>query len=87
MEGPDPHHLTLPPPPRFDSAEEAGEIVENYWMVLTRDIHFSDYTAAKSTIQAAVNDLNSLSDFRGPKVNGKVTPQGKRVIIFMKSIR
>jgi hypothetical protein len=42
-------------------------------MVLTRDIHFSDYTAAKSTIQAAVNDLNSLSDFRGPKVNGKVT--------------
>jgi hypothetical protein len=74
MEGPDPNHLTQPPPPRFDSAEEAGEIVENYWMALTRDIHFSDYTAANSTIQAAVNDLNSLSDFRGPKVNGQVTP-------------
>ena len=73
MEGPDPNHLTQPPPPRFDSAEEAGEIVENYWMALTRDIHFSDYTAAP-TIQSAVTDLNSLSDFRGSKAGGLVTP-------------
>ncbi len=73
LEGPDSHHLALPAPPRFDSAEEAGEAVELYWMALARDIHFSDY-ATDPTILRAARDLSRLSDFRGPKENGRVTP-------------
>lgn len=73
LEGSDSHHLSMPAPPAFNSAEEAGEIVENYWMALTRDIPFSDYASNPLTIAAAA-DLSKLSDFRGPKVNGGVTP-------------
>ncbi|MEP7270036.1 MAG: twin-arginine translocation signal domain-containing protein, partial [Acidobacteriota bacterium] len=72
LEGPDSHHVALPPAPRFDSAEEAGEAVELYWMALARDVHFSDY-ATDPIISRAALDLSRLSDFRGPKENGKVT--------------
>ncbi|HYE74767.1 MAG TPA: phosphoesterase, partial [Blastocatellia bacterium] len=73
LEGPDSHHVTMPPAPRFDSAEEAGEAVELYWMALARDVHFSDY-ATDPLIAKAAADLSNLSDFRGAKENGKVTP-------------
>ena len=73
LAGADSHRLHLTPPPKFSSAEQAGEIVENYWMALTRDVPFTDYES-NSLTQAAVVDLNKLSDFRGPKVSGKVTP-------------
>lgn len=73
LEGPDSHELTIPPAPAFASAEEAGEIVENYWMALTRDVAFSEY-GTNARIQAAADDLSKLSDFHGPKVGGKVTP-------------
>jgi hypothetical protein len=36
LEGPDSHHVTLPPPPALASAEAAGEAVELYWMALAR---------------------------------------------------
>jgi len=77
MLGADSHHMVLPPPPRFDSPEIAGEIVENYWMALTRDIPFGTYEAAVTPpmIREAVDDLNKLTDFRGPKIAGKVTPR------------
>jgi len=74
MEGPDGHALLQRPAPAFSSAEEAGEIAENYWMALTRDVHFSDY-ATHPLALAAANDLSRLSDFRGPKAGGRVTPQ------------
>lgn len=75
LAGADSHHLFLRPPPRFDSAETAGEMVENYWMALTRDIAYSTYEGAATPplIKKAIDDLNKLSDFRGPKINGKVT--------------
>jgi hypothetical protein len=74
LEGPDSHALTLRPAPAFSSAELAGEIVESYWMALTRDISFTDYGTHPLT-QAAADDLTLLSDFRGPKFGGEVTPQ------------
>jgi hypothetical protein len=72
LEGPDSQHVTLPPAPRLDSAEAAGEMVELYWMALTRDINFTDY-GNHSLIAAAAQELSQLSDFRGPKENGRVT--------------
>jgi hypothetical protein len=74
LEGTDGHQVAIPPAPAFSSAEEAGEIVENYWMALLRDVPFSRYDTNRLAI-AAAEDLSSLSDFRGPKVNGRVTPQ------------
>lgn len=73
LEGPDSHHVTLPPAPRFDSAEAAGEAVELYWMALARDVDFAEY-ATHPLIARAAQDLSKLSDFRGPKENGQVTP-------------
>lgn len=73
LEGPDSHHVTLPPPPAFSSAEEAGEAVEVYWMALARDVNFTDY-ATDPIIARAAQELSRLSDFRGPKEAGRVTP-------------
>lgn len=74
LEGADPQALTVPPAPTFASAQQAGEMVEEYWMALLRDVNFADY-ATNPTALAACADLNNLSDFRGPKVSGLVTPQ------------
>jgi membrane-associated phospholipid phosphatase len=40
-------------------------------MALARDIHFQSY-GSSPIIQAAVADMNTFSDFRGPKVNNQV---------------
>lgn len=73
LAGTDSRHLAMPPAPAFASAEQAGEMVENYWMALLRDVAFSDYDTDPLAAAAAA-DLSNLSDFRGPKVNGQVTP-------------
>lgn len=70
LQGPDSHHVVLPPAPRLDSAEEAGEMVEVYWMALARDVHFSDYDNHAIT-NAAAADISRLSDFRGPRENAR----------------
>jgi hypothetical protein len=73
--GPDSHHVPLPPAPTFASAETAGEMVELYWMALTRDIPFAEYET-HPLIRAAAEDLSGLSDFRGPRdADGTVTPR------------
>jgi hypothetical protein len=74
LEGTDSHQLKLPPAPAFASAQEASEMAELYWMALLRDVNFADYPTS-SVAQAAAADLSSLSDSRGPKVGGIVTPQ------------
>lgn len=74
LESRDSHQLRIPPAPRFSSAEEAGEMVELYWMALLRDVNFNDYAINPLAI-AAAEDLSNLSDFRGPKENGNITPQ------------
>jgi hypothetical protein len=75
LEGLDAWDVTAPPAPVLASAEEAGEGVELYWMALLRDVHVLDYTGDHPDVAAAVADLNALSDFRGPRVQGKVTAQ------------
>lgn len=71
--GPDSHHLSIPAAPEFDSAWQAGEMVEGYWKSLLRDVPFSDYRLV-STAADAASELSGLSDFRGPKDGGIVTP-------------
>jgi hypothetical protein len=75
LEGMDAWDITAPPPPALASAEEAGEGVELYWMALLRDVNFLDYAPDHPDVAAAVADLNAVSTFKGPKVNGKVTAQ------------
>jgi hypothetical protein len=73
LEGTDSHQLAIPEAPRFDSDEEAAEMIELYWQALARDVHFSDYGKEPIT-QAAIKELTGLgSDFKGPKEAGKVT--------------
>lgn len=74
MEGVDSHQFHLPPAPEFASAQMAGEAVELYWMALLRDVNFADYENS-SLVSAAAADLSKMSDFRGPKVSGQVTPE------------
>jgi membrane-associated phospholipid phosphatase len=73
-EGNDSHQFVQPPAPRFASAEQAGEIVELAWMALLRDVPFASYEASPLAAAAAA-ELSGLSDFRGPKANGQVTPR------------
>jgi membrane-associated phospholipid phosphatase len=73
MEGPDSHQIGLDPPPSFSSAAIAGEMVEDYWLALTRDISFTDYGVAP-LIQQAIADMNKLSVAPGPKTDQGITP-------------
>ena len=71
--GADSHKMPLAVPPTFNSAWQAGEMVEVYWQALTRDVPFSEFSSNPLT-KAAACELSGLSDFRGPKVKGAVTP-------------
>jgi hypothetical protein len=72
IEGVDSHQFKLPPAPRFASAQQAGEAVELYWMALTREVNYANFST-DTTIAAACADMSKLSDFRGPKDGGAVT--------------
>lgn len=71
--GPDCCQPTIARPPRFASAEQAGEMVELYWQALARDVPFSDYEE-HPLIARAAEDLSRLSEFRGPRHGDRVTP-------------
>jgi hypothetical protein len=73
MQGADSHHLSQPPAPALSSAWQAGEIAENYWMAILRDLPFTQYDTDPLVAEACA-DLSAMSDFRGPKVGGQVTP-------------
>jgi hypothetical protein len=72
LEGTDSCQFALPPAPALAGAERAGEMVEDYWMALARDIPVSQW-GNEPTTTAAIADLNKLSSFYGPKVSGEVT--------------
>ncbi|WP_246017671.1 vanadium-dependent haloperoxidase [Mesobacillus subterraneus] len=72
--GDDCHSLELAAPPAFSSAWEASEMAEVYWQAVTRDIPFDQY-GTDPLIKKAAQDLSKFTDFRGPKVNGVVTPK------------
>ncbi len=65
LEGIDSHQLALPPCFAFNSADAIGEIAENYWLALCRDVPFSQFDS-DPTIAAAVSDLNNFTAFHGP---------------------
>lgn len=71
--GYDSNQTLVPPAPAFASAEMASEMVELYWMSLLRDVPFSEYGTNPLVAQACA-DLSAMSDFRGPKEGGLVTP-------------
>jgi len=73
MMGADASQFRIPPAPRFDSAELAAEMAELYWMSNLRDVAFWSY-AADPGVKRAATELSRLSDFRGPKQAGLVTP-------------
>lgn len=73
LEGPDSHQLSLPAPPRFDSATRAAEMAEVYWQALTRDVAFAHYETDR-VVGAAATDLSALPGFPGPRSDGRVTP-------------
>ncbi len=77
LEGPNADSIGNPVPPTLDSAEQAAEAVELYWHALLRDVPFHKFhnNTDDSKVLAAVEELNKLSAFRGPKQNGQVTPQ------------
>ncbi|MES1243885.1 MAG: vanadium-dependent haloperoxidase [Acidobacteriota bacterium] len=64
--GPDGCQVELAPAPAFDSAAQAGELVELYWHALLRDVPFVEY-GSHPLVRKAAEDLSHLSDFRGPK--------------------
>jgi hypothetical protein len=73
LEGADAQSVTMPPAPRLDSAENASEMAELYWMALLRDVSFVDYGTGAGTdvgpddTAAAANSLtNDFSIFTGP---------------------
>ncbi|MFN6464273.1 MAG: vanadium-dependent haloperoxidase [Nostoc sp. DedVER02] len=77
LEGINAAQIAVPPPPTLASKERAAEAVELYWQALLRDVPLSklENNTDNPKVLAAVEDLNKLSAFRGPKQNGRVTPQ------------
>lgn len=73
LQGGDSFCYSMIPEPRFNSAQQAGEATELYSMALMRDVNFDQYSTNPLAIKAC-DDLNKMSDFRGPKVSDKVTP-------------
>lgn len=72
LTGPDSHHLSMMIAPAFSSPWRAGEMAEDYWSAITRDVPFEHYDTNCLT-NAAAYDLSNFSDFRGPKEGGVVT--------------
>lgn len=80
--GSDGWKFAMPAAPSVTSAEAAGEMVEVYWHALLRDVPFNKYNETASgsgdpsTLQEkAIDGMNALSDFKGPKDAGCVTAQ------------
>jgi hypothetical protein len=63
--GNDAQSLTQPPAPRFDSDEAGSELIQHYWMALSRDVPFETYAVNSDTL-AAISELNVIPGFKGP---------------------
>lgn len=74
LDGADSAQFEVEAPPTFSSAWAAADGIEVYWRALTRDVPFTEF-ATSPLVARAVADLNAMSDYRGPRENGVVTPQ------------
>ena len=70
----DPSQNSIPPFATLTSKNLASQMVEAYWIALTRDVPFSQWDS-DSTVAAACTELTGLSAFSGPRINGQVTAQ------------
>src|SRR5215468_2214554 len=68
--------IGISPAPALASAERAGEAVEVYWQALLRDVPLTELRDDTNNrdVLAAAEELSKLSEFRGPKTGGRVTP-------------
>lgn len=73
-EGPTPSNMKMRSAPKVNSREEAAEAVELYWMALLRDVPFTQFTN-NNLVETAAAELSGLTDFTGPKIGGRVTPE------------
>ncbi len=73
LQGADSHHLELPPPPAFASAEAAADMVELYWQYVLRDIPFDAFQSQELPSIAAA-DLSGLPAYQGIRRSGIVSP-------------
>lgn len=72
--GPPAASYGLAPAPRFDSNEQAAELIELAWFALLRDIPFAQWDQ-DPLVAAACAELSQHPGFRGPRdAAGKVTP-------------
>ncbi len=62
----DPSQNSIPPFDKLNSAGFAAQMIETYWMALTRDVPFSQWNTDPN-IAAAVAELSSNSAYTGPK--------------------
>jgi hypothetical protein len=65
LQGADSRQFAMPAAPAFASAEEAGEMVELYWMALLRDTNFIDYVPSNALVTAAANEAHSTVKCNG----------------------
>lgn len=72
--GYDPGQAVCEPAPAFASAWRAAEMVECYWSQILRDVPFAEWETHPGVAQACA-DLDALSDYRGPREGGRVTPR------------
>ena len=72
LEGLDTCGIYIKPSPKVSSDEAMGELIENYWMSVCRDVNFIDYDINPDTIAASL-DLTNRRVFTGPKIDNKVT--------------
>jgi membrane-associated phospholipid phosphatase len=70
----DPSQNSIPLFATLTSPDLAAQMIETYWLSLTRDVAFSQWSS-DSTIAAACAELTNLSAYNGPRINGSVTPQ------------
>lgn len=64
LEGRDSHAFVIPAFTAFDSEQLAGEMAEDYWHALARDIPFSQY-GLESITASAITDLSAFTDYSG----------------------
>jgi len=63
----------VPPFDQVTSAAYGAQLIEMYWASLLRDVAFTDFDSNAIAIAAAA-ELTGQSTYRGPRLNGQVTP-------------